>query len=54
MLPKQALALDTGNYEVLGISQLNYAIVAGQERDTGELTIRPLPKANIVSAGKDE
>jgi len=35
---KKAPALDTGNYEVLGSSQLDYTILARQERETGELT----------------
>jgi len=35
---KQAPALDTGNYEVLGTSQLDYTILAGQKKETGELT----------------
>ena len=51
---KKAPALDTGNYEVLGSSQLNYTILARQERETGELTFRLLPKANMVSVPKDK
>jgi len=35
---KKALALDTGNYKVLRSSQLDYSILAPQERETGELT----------------
>jgi len=35
---KDAPALDTWNYEVLGSSQLDYTILARQERETAELT----------------
>jgi hypothetical protein len=42
---EKALAMDTGNYEVIGSSQLDYTILASQERETGELTFRLLPKA---------
>ena len=51
---KKALALDTGYYEVLGSSQLDYTILARQERETGELTFRLLPKAKTVSVPKDK
>jgi hypothetical protein len=51
---KKAPALDTGNYEVLGSSQLDYTILARQERETGELTFRFLPKAKTVSVPKDK
>jgi len=49
-----APALDTGNYEVLGSSQLDYTILPRQERETGELTFRLLPKATMVSVPKDK
>jgi len=51
---KKAPALDTGNYAVLRSSQLDYTILARQERETGELTFRLLPKANTVSVPKDK
>jgi hypothetical protein len=51
---KKALALDTGNYEVLGSSQLDYTILARQERETAELTSQLLPKAKTVSVPKDK
>jgi hypothetical protein len=51
---KNAAALDTGNYEVLGSSQLDYTILARQERETGELTVRLLPKGKTVSVPKDK
>jgi len=50
----KAPALDTGNYEVLGSSQLDYTILSRQERDTGELTFRLLPKPKTVLVPKDK
>jgi len=47
-------ALDTGNYEVLGSSYLDYTIPARQERETGELTFRLLPKPTMVSVPMDK
>jgi hypothetical protein len=53
--PRQnAPALGTGNYEVLGRSQLDYTILARQERETGEFTFRLLPKAKTASVPKDK
>jgi hypothetical protein len=49
-----APAWDTGNYEVLGSSQLDYTILARQQRETGELTFQLLPKAKTVSVSKDK
>jgi hypothetical protein len=40
---KQIPALASGDYEVLGSSQLDYTVLARQERDMGELTLRLLP-----------
>jgi len=46
---KKALALDTGNYELLGSSQIDYSIQVCQERETGELTFRLPPEARTQS-----
>jgi len=45
---KRAPAPDTGNYSVLRGSQLDYTILARQERETEELTFWLLPKATTV------
>jgi hypothetical protein len=49
---KQAPATVTGNYEVLGSSQLKYTIIARQERESGELSFPLLPIAIMVSVPK--
>ena len=54
-VPRKKLpALDTGNYEVLGSSQLDYTILARQVWETGELTLGLLPKAKTISVPKDK
>ena len=50
----KAPAPDTGNYEVRGSSQLDYTVLACQERETGKLTFRLLPKGKTVSVPKDK
>jgi len=44
---KKFPALDTGNFKVLRSSQLDYTIVARQERETCELTFRLLPMLKL-------
>jgi hypothetical protein len=44
-----ALALDPGNQNALSPSYLHYTILGRQERETGKLTFRLLPKAKMVS-----
>ena len=51
---KEVAALDTGNYNVLGSSQLDNTVLGSQERETGELTLRLLLKAKTVSVPKDK
>jgi len=52
-VPRQySPALDTGNYKVLRCSLLDYTVLAHQERETGELTFRLLPIAEMVSVPK--
>jgi len=41
---KTAPALNTGDYEILRRSQLDYTIQSRQERETSQLTFRLLPK----------
>jgi len=54
-LPRQkAPALNTRNYKVLGSSHLDFTIVACQERETGKLIFRLLPKAKTLSVPKDK
>jgi len=52
MPQKNSQALDTGTYKVLRSSQLDRTILARQERETGELTFRLLPKAIMVPVPK--
>ena len=52
-LRKNAPAMDTGHYEVLGSRPLDYTISARQLRETGELTFQLLPKAKTVLFPKD-
>ena len=53
MVPQmKSPALDTGNYEVLDSSQLDYTILARQEKETGELTFRLLLQAKMLSVRK--
>jgi len=51
---KKAPALATRKYEVLGRSQQDYTILAGQEREPSESTFRLLPMAKTVSVPKDK
>jgi len=50
----RALSLDTGDYKVLGRSQLDYPILASQDGETSEMAFRPLLKAEMVPVPKDK
>jgi len=54
MLPKQALAVDNGNYKVLRSSQPECTILARQVRETGELTVRLLARTKTGSVPKEK
>jgi hypothetical protein len=54
VLQKKAPAPDTGNYEVLGSSQLDYTIVARQEIETGYMAFSLLQKAETVSVPNEK
>jgi len=51
---RNAQALDSLDYDVLGSCPLKYTIIAHQERETGELTFQLLPKSKTVSHPKDK
>jgi len=51
---KKPPSLDTGNYEVLRRSQLDYTILPCHERDTSKYTFRLRPKAKTVTVPKDK
>jgi len=46
--------MDTGINKALWSSHFGYTILAHQERETGELTFRLLPKAEMESVPKDK
>jgi len=54
MPQRKAPAMDTRNYEVLGISKLDYTMQAHQERETGEFIYQLLPKVNTASVSNDK